>query len=64
MGILKGPLTARRYNVVGEVPEAFRVTYPEALNQYAFREPFSKVSKEEVFGWVLSRNLLDTDSPT
>lgn len=61
MGMLKGPLTARRYSVVGEVPEGFRVTYPDAMNQYAFREPFSKVSKEEVSGWVLSRNLLETD---
>ncbi|MCK6525574.1 recombination-associated protein RdgC [Myxococcota bacterium] len=61
MGILKGALSARRYVVRGEVPEAFRATFPEALNQNAFHEPFSKVSKEEVFGWVQHKNLLDTD---
>lgn len=61
MGILKGPLTARRYTVLGDLPEGFRATFPEALNAQAFREPFSKVSKEETYGWVQSENLLDTD---
>ncbi|MCB9758996.1 MAG: recombination-associated protein RdgC [Alphaproteobacteria bacterium] len=61
MGILKGPMTARRYIALGEVPDGFRERYVEALNANAFREPFSKTSKEETVGWVSSHNLLDTD---
>lgn len=61
MGILKGPLSARRYSVLGEPPEGFRITYTEALNAFAFHEPASKTKTEEVHGWVLSQNLLDND---
>lgn len=61
MGIVKGPLSARRYAVSTEVPEFFREQYAEMLNAHAFREPFSKVMKEEVFGWARHDNLLETD---
>lgn len=61
MGILKGALTARRYTVLGETPEGFRITYADAMNAYAFRDPGSKTSKEETWGWVRSQNLLYTD---
>lgn len=60
MGIMKGPLTARRYRVDGEPPENFRELYLEALTRDAFREPLSPVHKEEVAGWVQAHNLLDT----
>ncbi len=61
MGILSGQMTVRRYAVDGEVPEGFREKYVEALNAYGFREPFSKIKKEEVEGWCQVHNLLDTD---
>jgi recombination associated protein RdgC len=61
MGILSGQLTVRRYTVDGEVPEGFRDKYVEALNAYAFKEPFSKVKKEPVEGWCQVHNLLETD---
>jgi DNA recombination-dependent growth factor C len=61
MGIMKGGLTVRRYRAVGEVPETFRQDYEEALQKNAFHEPRSVVHGEEVEGWVLVQNLLDTD---
>ena len=61
MGVLKGALTVRRYRVDGEFPEGFRAAYPEFLQAYAFQDPVSKTSKVETSGWVLMRNLLDTD---
>lgn len=61
MGILKGALTARRYTVLGEAPEGFRISYVEALEAYAFRDPGSRTSKEETWGWVRAQNLLYTD---
>ncbi|MCP4803976.1 MAG: recombination-associated protein RdgC [Proteobacteria bacterium] len=61
MGILKGAMTARRYTVMGEVPDGFRVTFVDMLNAYGFREPASRTSTEEHYGWVLTQNLLDHD---
>lgn len=60
MGFLQGPLTVRCYRVDGEPPEGFRAVYPEALAAHAFHEPMSKAYKEEVVGWVVTQNLLDT----
>lgn len=61
MGIMKGALTARRYSVEGDVPEGFRVTFVDMLNAYGFRDPASRTSTEEHYGWVLTQNLLDSD---
>ena len=61
MGILNGQMTVRRYAVQGDVPEGFRDKFVESLNAHAFREPFSKVKKEEIEGWCHVHNLLDTD---
>jgi DNA recombination-dependent growth factor C len=61
MGMLRGPVTARRYTVLGDAPEGFRITYVEALNAYAFTDAVSQTSMEERAGWVLSQNLLDND---
>lgn len=61
MGILRGALTVRRYRVDGELPQGFAASYPESLQAYAFTDPASKTSKAERSGWVLMRNLLDTD---
>jgi DNA recombination-dependent growth factor C len=59
MGILKGAMSVRRYRIVGEAPEDFRDRYIGALNEHAFKEPASKLAKEEHVGWCLSQNLLD-----
>lgn len=61
MGMLSGAMTVRRFRVEGEVPDAFRDRWREALNDYAFREPMVEMGKEEVEGWVQVHNLLDTD---
>lgn len=61
MGILSGALTARRFRVVGTLPEDFRDKFRAQLQQYAFREPPQGMGKEEVEGWVLSHNLLESD---
>lgn len=58
MGILKGPMTVRRYRVKGEAPEGFRMKYSDALEAHAFREPGSLTHREEVVGWVESENML------
>jgi len=59
MGILSGALTARRFKVVGDVPEAFRDVYREQLGQFAFRDPPNEPGKAEIEGWVQTHNLLD-----
>lgn len=61
MGLLSGALTMRRFRVVGTVPEAWRERVRDQLTQHAFREPTSRVGKEETEGWVQVHNLLDTD---
>jgi len=61
VGILSGAMSVRRFRVAGEVPEGFRTTYRDQLNAFAFREPLTGQGKEETEGWVLTRNLLDTD---
>lgn len=61
MSLFKGALTARRYRVTGVVPEDFRTTFPEALQAHAFHQPMGLQRSEELEGWVLVQNLLDTD---
>ena len=61
MSLMSGGLTARRYRVVGEPPENFRVEYAEQLAEHAFRDALSIQKSEELEGWVLPQNLLDTD---
>lgn len=58
MAILKGPMTVRRYRVNGEAPEGFRMKYSDALEAHSFREPASLTHREEVVGWVESKNML------
>lgn len=61
MGILKGALSARRYRIIGDVPEGFRDIWIDAFNQNQFREPQSPTHKGESQGWCSAHNLLDTD---
>jgi DNA recombination-dependent growth factor C len=60
MAILSGALTARRFRVVGDLPEGWRDTWRDRLNEFSFNEPPAGVGKEAVEGWVLVQNLLDT----
>jgi hypothetical protein len=60
MGILGGQLTAQRFRVDGKIPEGFRDTYREQLNEHAFRDPPSQ-GKEEVEGWVHLDEMMNTD---
>lgn len=59
MGILSGALTARRFKVVGEIPEGFRDAYRDQLEAFAFRDPPNEPGKQETEGWVQAHNLLD-----
>lgn len=61
MAILTGAMTARRFRVVGDVPEGFRDIYRQRLQEYAYIEPPQGVGKEEHEGWVQAHNLLDAD---
>lgn len=61
MGLLRGSMTARRFRVVGDLPDDWRTTYRDRLDKMAFREPDNRTGKEEVEGWVQIHNLLDTD---
>jgi recombination associated protein RdgC len=61
MGIVGGAMTVRRMRVFGDLPEGWRELFRDRLNELAFRDPEEKQGKEEVEGWVLTQNLLDTD---
>lgn len=52
--------TCRRFRV-GPTPDDFRDRYIAALNENAFREPLTTVSKEQRVGWCQLQNPLDTD---
>ena len=61
MGALKGGLSARRYQVMGEIPDNFTDDYIEKLNRNAFRDALTAAHKEERLGWVQVHNLLDNE---
>lgn len=61
MGILKGALSARRYRILGELPDGFTDSFIESLNTNQFREPQSPTHKGETMGWCQVHNLLDVD---
>ena len=60
MGLLTGGMTVRRFRVAGELPTGWRESFRERLDKMAFREPPTRMGKEEVEGWVQVHNLLDT----
>ena len=61
MGILKGSLTVRRYDVIGELPRDYLVFIQEAMGQFAINNDLILRSKEENVGWALIQNLLEND---
>lgn len=61
MGLMSGAMTTRRFRVVGTLPEGWRTTFRDRLNEFAFKEPATRMGKEELEGWVRVQNLLDTE---
>lgn len=61
MGIMSGALSVRRFRVVGELPEGWRESFRNRLQESAFKTPPHEVGKEEIEGWVEVHNLLDAD---
>ena len=60
MGIIKGALSVRRYKIADTI-EVDRENLIARMNEFAFREPASKLSKEDTSGWCSAHNLLDTE---
>jgi recombination associated protein RdgC len=58
--MLSGALTVRRFNLVGTLPEGWRESYRDKLNEHAFKDNAIEVGKEEREGWVQIHNLLET----
>jgi|GEM_PF-641930 len=61
MALFKGALTVRRFRVMGQPPDDFRAVYPALLQDKAFHAPLGLVRGEELSGWCLVENLLETD---
>ena len=61
MGVLSGAMTVARFRVAGTLPEGWKETFREKLEEFAFREPPTGMGKEEVEGWVQVHNLLDVE---
>jgi DNA recombination-dependent growth factor C len=61
MGVVSGAMTVARFRVTGELPQGWRETYRDKLEEFAFREPPQGMGKEEVEGWVQVHNLLDNE---
>jgi recombination associated protein RdgC len=61
MGVLTGAMTVARFRVAGALPDGWKESFREKLDEFAFREPPTGMGKEEVEGWVQVHNLLDTE---
>lgn len=53
-------LTARRFRVIGALPEGWRELFRDRLTELAFKAPL-KQGKEEVEGWTVPDRILDAD---
>lgn len=61
-GFLKGPVTARRYRVVGDLPPDFLSVAESRVSAYAARSPALDGTSEVVtYGFAMPDNLLDTE---
>ncbi len=61
MSLLKGPLTYRRFFSEGGAPSASSAELVDLLIHDRFRGRLDDPRKEERWGWVTVRNLLDTE---
>lgn len=61
MGVFSGPITFRRFQVTGDLPEGFRDQFVEAIARRAHREVDPNSEDERSWGWVCAGDILDTD---
>jgi recombination associated protein RdgC len=61
MGILNGPISIRRYYVMGDLPEDFRERYVAILQAHAFAGFEAHSDLEKAAGWVTAQDPLDTE---
>ena len=61
MGFLKGSMTLRRYEVIGEPADDFIERYGRALQNKAFAGSLNIAYEAEHSGWATLHNFLDTD---
>jgi hypothetical protein len=61
MGILGGPITIRRYQVMGELPPSFREEFCTILQTAAFAGFEKNSDVEKAMGWVSAQDPMDID---
>jgi hypothetical protein len=62
MGLLKGSMTIRRYEILDEEPpDDFLERYTDVLSDKAFNGTLNVAHESEYKGWTLIRNFLETD---
>lgn len=61
MGLEKGTMTLRRYQVLGAAPNDPVSAYRDKLVERSFRDPENNSSADEKVGWTTTFSLLDTD---
>ena len=61
MGLLKGAMSVRRFQVLDSPPEKFILDYVDAFHDHAFRSTSDVLSEEVRCGWSTIHNLLDQD---
>ena len=61
MGVFAGPITFRRFRVIGELPPSFRDIYLESIARHVHREIDPASEEERTYGWVCAGDLLDTE---
>lgn len=61
MSILTGRLSARRYRVLGDVPDGYWESFGRQLSEFSFLEPPGKTPPVRVEGWANVSGLLDID---
>lgn len=52
MGLASGGLNGRRFRITTPLPEGFRDTYIQAVNEFAFSPRLDATDKEPTVGWV------------
>ena len=62
MGLLKGSMTVRRYEILDEEPpDDFLERYTDVFSDKAFNGSLNVAHESEYKGWTLIRNFLETD---
>lgn len=61
MGILNGPISIRRYQVVGDLPQDFREKFCAILQAGAFQGFEENSDEEKAVGWACAQDPLDLD---